>query len=433
MELTLTNERMKELGAAAGGNTVDTKANREAQKKLIKKIMEGCEDCSLKQKTDKFGLKFGRITYPDGHYFDVTLDPWVVEITGKPIPESKLKEITERIQQDIYDNARTLGYQPGFGAGGGHIHFGVKGLLNKDAALFRDFMVDLHNHSELGSGILNWDHSNSPPINALPKKSQRAFWEIIDDFDDNPTSLKDLARAIYKKVHKRTVEDWDPPQKYHGVNLMRVAKNLPYEEQTIELRFVRPQQSGEQFRLITELMTKRVRYLKEQRQLGNIPQLSSEHPQTMEDKFKRFIVFIEETGEPAEKYFRILPGDYGELCWQFLKEKYPADNDRLWVFLQEFAGDVAYDEDIKANFILSKLETLDEIDGRHEKTMATLLERSHESTFFERLKNTLSENALWKNSETARVFRDYLSRGKAFHKNCQSMMLEILFPFPRAN
>jgi hypothetical protein len=434
MELTLTSEKMKEQGAMAGGNTVNTNANEKAQRNLINKILASCEECSYKQKTDKFGLPFGRITYPDGHYFDVTLDPWVVEVTGKPIPQSKVKEITERIQRDIYENARTLGYQPGFGAGGGHIHFGVKGLFNQDASLFRDFMVDLHNHSELGSGILNYDHANSPPINVLPEKSQRAFWNIINEFDENPTSLKDLARAIYKRVHKRTVKNWDPPEKYHGVNLMRVAKkNVPYKEQTVELRFVRPQQSGEQFRLITELMTKRIYFLKERRRLGVIPELSNNHPQTMEEKFNRFVQFIEDTGEPAEKYFRILPGDYGELSWRYILNKYPGDNGKLWVFLQEFAEDVAYDEDIKANFILSKLESLDEIQPQHEKTMGTLLERSNESPFFNRIKSVLTDNRLWSNSQAAYIFRDYLERGKSFHKNCRQMMLEILVPVPRAN
>lgn len=433
MELTLTSEKMKQEGMAAGGNTLNSPANKEAQKKLIQKILENCEGCVLKKKKDKYGITIGRIKYPDGHYFDVTLDPWVVEVTGKPIPESKLKEITQRMQRDIFDHARTLGYQPGFGAGGGHIHFGLKGLFNKDAKLFRDFMVDTYNHSELGSGIFNYDHANSPPINVLPEKSHRAFWEVIDEFDSAPTSLRELAKAIYIHVHSRTVKNWSPKQKYQGINLMRLAKDLPYDEQTVELRFVRPQQSGEQFRLITELVTKRVRFLKEQRRLGLIPQLNIEHPQTMEDKFNHFVKYIEETGEPAEKYFRILPGDYGELCWEFLREKYPQDQGRSWIFLQQFAEDVPYDEDIKANFILSKLEALEELGPRHEKAMGHLLERSHESPFFERIKAILTNHPVWKNSQTARVFQEYISQGKPFHKNCRTMMLEILFPFPRAN
>ncbi len=433
MEVTLTSEAMKEAGERAGGNTINTSANEKAQRKLIEKILDRCGECEVDIIRDKYDIKIGRILYPDGHYFDVTLDPWVVEVTGKPIPASRLIEITKRIQTDIFDIARELGYQPGLATGGGHMHFGLKGLFNNDGQLFRDFMVDMYNHSEIGSGILNYDHANSPPINVLPEKSHRAFWNIIDDFDRSPTSLKKLAKEIFKKVHKRTVMKWTPAHKYQGINLSRVVKDMPYDERTIELRFIRPQQSGEQFKLTAEMITRRVEFLREQRRLGVVPELNIEHPQTMEAKFNAFVRFIEETGDPAEKYFRLLPGEYGQMCWDFIKNKYPNEPARLWVFLQQFAEDVPYDEEIKANFILGQLEQLQELGPRQEKVMGTLLERSYQAPFFERIKTTLQENAVWAPSRTAEVFQKYLSEGKSFHKNCRRLMLDIMFPFPREN
>lgn len=433
MELTLTSEKMKEEGRNAGGSTIDTDANELAQKKLIEKIAETCDGCELSYKKDKYGIRIGRLTYPDGYYFDVTLDPWVVEVTGKPIKASDLIEVSNRIQRDIYDNARILGYQPSAGAGGGHVHFGQRGLFGTDAFLFRDFMVDIYNHSELGSGILNFDHANSPPIHVLPEKSHRAFYRVIDEFDAKPGSLKGLATAIYNKVHKKTVMNWSPATKYHGVNLSRLVEKMPYDQRTVELRFIRPQQSGAQFKLIAELITKRIEYLKIQRQIGIIPQLISNHPETLEDKFNHFVKFIEETGDPAEKYFRLLPGEYGDLSWNFIENKYPNDPGKLWVFLLEFAEDVPYDEDVKANFILNKLESLDVIGPNQEKVMGTVLERSHDSPFFGRLQRILSENSLWSESRTSEVFKDYLSKGKAFHKNCRQLMLDIMMPFPRTN
>ena len=432
MELTFTSEELKDAGRSAGGNTINTKANKQAQKELIQEILKVCDGCTVSWTSDKNGLRSGRITYPDSHYFDITLDPWVVEVIGKPIPQSKLKKLTKRMQTDIFDPARRIGLQPGFGAGGGHIHFGIKGLFENDANLLRDFLVDSYNHSELGSGILNYDHANSPTLDALPEASKRAFWDIIDNFDYWPTSLLELSNDILKRVHKKTVKLWAPPQKYHGINLMRLKKKVPVNDRTIELRFIRPQQSGEQFRLITTLITNRVRYLRRQRTAGVIPALNINHPQTVEEKFKHFMTYITESDLDPIHYLRILPAEYGELSWQYIQQNKPEDIGMKWVFLQEFALDSPYDDSAKAQFILNKLKELDSIGPRHESIMATLIERSHESPS-KPIIDEMINGPLWKATEVNKSYRKILKSKKSFTKNCRDFLKEILMPYPRAN
>lgn len=174
-ELTFTNEKLKEAGRKAGSHIVNSSASEAAQEELIERIIQVCDGCEVEWMEDKYGLEFGRIVYPDGHYINITLDPWVVEVTASPIPADKLEEITARYNKDLYQSATDIGLHPSYTAGGGHIHFGVEGLFGGDPKLFRDFMVDLYNHPELASGLLAGDSYNSPPMMALPKQNQDAF------------------------------------------------------------------------------------------------------------------------------------------------------------------------------------------------------------------------------------------------------------------
>lgn len=359
-ELTFTNSEILESQRALASGTINSAMSERYQDLLIDKILENCLDCSVEWKIDKYGLEYGRIIYPDGWYFNVTLDPAVVEVTAKPIPESKLQEYTKRLDQDLYANARELGLRPSRKTGGGHIHFGAEAFFEGNPEYFRDFMVDMYNHSELADGIFADDHYNSPPIKAHPKAQRDAFVKTIEAFDNNPEdSIIGLGLKIREGSYDYQRANWGPTEKYQAINIERmVVEGFEASEETIEVRSIRPQQNGEQFALIANLFKKRMEYLKRQRDQGVSLKLNHDMGMTVEQKFQSFIRFITEADEDPADYFRILPAEYLDLAWKKLEQLYPGDLEKKIHYILKISQDAPFDDVSKARKALDLLTTL---------------------------------------------------------------------------
>lgn len=438
-ELTFTSEALKEAGRKAGSHIVNSKASEKAQEKLIERIIAVCDGCEVEWMEDKYGLEFGRIHYPDGHFLNVTLDPWVVEVTASPIPLHKLDEITKRLNKDLYQSATEIGLHPSYTAGGGHIHFGVEGLFGADPKLFRDFLVDLYNHPELASGILAGDSYNSPPMMALPKKNQDAFKKIIRDFDESPISINQLAKKIYEQVYSTSPSGWEPPQKYQGVNISRLVEDFDPSEETIEIRFIRPQQNADQFKRVAELFTKRVEFLKQERAAARVlipeanpfPNGITSHIY-LQDKFNRFLTFVSESGLDPTDYLHLIGDEFTPQAWTYLEQKYPESSPQKLSFLEGLASDSAYDKPTKANFLLGELDKLREIKPEHERALALLINRSGDTPEVSKKINTLlTKHKLWSKTSLA-LMRKSHAQPKNFRNSCLDFVRKLLVQFPRA-
>ncbi len=349
-ELTFTHPQILEAQRSQGSGTVNSEMSERYQRILIDKILENCADCSLQTKIDKYGLEYGRISYPDGWYFNVTLDPAVVEVTAKPIPDSKLIEYTKRLERDLYANAREIGLRPSRNTGGGHIHFGAEAFFEGNSKYFRDFMVDMYNHAEIGSGILADDHYNSPPIKAQPKAQRDAFIDAINKFDQNSDeSIIGLGLNIRDGAYNYQKANWGPTEKYQAINIERmVVEGFDTSEETVEIRCIRPQQSAEQFLLIATLFKKRMQYLKRMRAAGTPVKLNHDLGMSVEQKFQSFIRFITEAGEDPADYFRILPVEYMDLAWAKLESLYPGDLEKKMKFILDTSNESPFDATVKA-------------------------------------------------------------------------------------
>ncbi|MGE3972917.1 MAG: hypothetical protein AB7F59_00170 [Bdellovibrionales bacterium] len=192
----------------------------------------------------------------------INLDPATIEVQTKPTTLEDLKKIAPVLQELIFDAARAVHLQPYYEAAG-HIHLSVKGVFHGDAVLFRNFLVDFVNHSELATGVLEYDHMNAPPLSALTQKQQEAFRQIIKDFDrTQKMSIHELASRIQKEVFTESPSGWTPAAKYQAFSLARILNpNLTEEEWTLEIRSIRGSLSMFDTILTLELFHRRIAYL----------------------------------------------------------------------------------------------------------------------------------------------------------------------------
>jgi len=247
-EFTFTNGK---LWAASIGkkNVVRTVENEAARNAMTDVLLELCKrrgDCSISFSNDKYNHKVARVIYNDGWWFQMSLDPSVVEIQTKPSTLKELTAIKDRIQNDIFESAKKVDLQPDLHAGGGHIHIGHKSALDDDARLFRNFVVDYANHPELALGVLEDDLMNAPPIAALTAEQQEAFAEVIERFDQGKIkSIRRLAKEINENVFFTNPHSAiAPPAKYQAMNLSRISYWFPSADETIEIRALRAQTSA---------------------------------------------------------------------------------------------------------------------------------------------------------------------------------------------
>ncbi len=249
-----------------------------AERKLILKktleelkraqIFPGCKVVTVK---NSYGVKVFRVIYEDGWWFQIATDPAVVETQTKPSTRQEIIDLKERIQQDLFEAAKSVGLTPHKEFGGGHIHMDFLTSFQSNALLFRNFLVDIVNHPHLGLGILDDDPHNAAPVALLKMKSKQSLVRTIKEFDchyksGQRDSIESLVNKILENVYNTTYsKGYEPAQKYHMLNLSRLTnKKFKESEKTIELRGIRAQNNiGELIQEMT-LFESRLNYLEQQ-------------------------------------------------------------------------------------------------------------------------------------------------------------------------
>jgi len=252
-EFTFTNQNILRAQRSLDGtivNNTESEAHRDMMGEILKERCKLSKQCKIKILKNKYDVEMIRVTYKDGFWFQIATDPAVVEIQAKAATREEYLKYKEILERDIFEVARQVGMEPSeIGVGGGHIHIGATSALDKDARLFRNFLVDFVNHPEIATGILANDHYNAPPVMALNDKQIEEFKKTINRFDNGDIkTIFALAKELQDKVYFETPTGWDPPKKYQAFNVTRIVNNrTPVEEKTIEIRAIRPQQSIDDF------------------------------------------------------------------------------------------------------------------------------------------------------------------------------------------
>ncbi|OFZ51297.1 MAG: hypothetical protein A2428_15780 [Bdellovibrionales bacterium RIFOXYC1_FULL_54_43] len=305
-EFTFTNGT---LYAASIGNprAIVTEANSAARDRMAEVMIELCArrgDCTVAATVDKYDVKTWKVSYPDGWWFQISIDPSVVEIQAKPVTLAEFTKYRDRIQNDIFEVAESIDLKPDKGSGGGHIHIGTQTAFENDPKLFRNFLVDYTNHPELAFGILEEDFKNALPFAKLSEDQRAAFAKLIQSFDQKPVSVESLARSIETKVYRDV-------RKYNAVNLRRTAKYGFARNKTVELRAIRTQLSADEYLLHLRLIEARLNYLKTLK--DPVPFLNSPVPRLTGEKVNAFYRYVTESGLDWDEFKVLMPRTWQDI------------------------------------------------------------------------------------------------------------------------
>lgn len=308
-ELNFTNEKIEKAWAKQENKSwVNNPENEAARDAFAKVVKESCGDCKVSAKKDKYGNRIWKVTYSDGWFFQIAVDPAVVEIQVAGTTVEKMKSIKDRINRDIFEAAKKIGLTKE--AGGDHMHVGKNSALENDLMLFRNSLVSYANHPEVGGYFFSQDVYNAPVLSLATKAQREAFEKVINEVDAGKIkSIEELATRIVEEVYFRTtLPSWTPPEKYQSTNLSRIGNpHFREEEQTYERRSLPSLKSAEDMILHAELEQNELKRLKtlEGPIPINIPNLKT---MTDREKFEAFHQFITEAGMNFEDFKKYLTG-----------------------------------------------------------------------------------------------------------------------------
>jgi hypothetical protein len=273
------------------GDETANPASLKMQEKFKNLVMEKCPECEVTAYFDKYSERKYRITLPENWYFEITMDPGVIEITGQPT--DKLSVLAPKIQNLIWNTAEELGMTLG---SAGHLNFGVESTFGNDSRLFRNFYVDYLNNVGLSSGVIGGsDPYNAPHPERLNQKQRRKLRKILDEFNPKKSTIQSFSKNIIKNVYYKSTAyggaDGEAAEKYHAANLTSAAdKNNPWPR--FEIRAMPMQKSAEDLELLYDLFSARVKYLKKNE--GLVPYTAhltfeKRTPASMVEEFYRYV------------------------------------------------------------------------------------------------------------------------------------------------
>ena len=241
-EWTFTNQST--IDSFAKGDKFDDRL--ELRDKWIDKIMQKCPNCQTNG---------SKVILPDGLWFEITKDLWVLEVNAKPMTLAEIRKYKDILQALVWDCASEVGLTPHYRVGGGHIHLDIKGHFKNNHTLFRNFIVDIFNHPELFMGAFSLDYLNAPPFALLGENAIQSFARALDRYDRGEMSFNLWLSAILKSY--RLSEDFGTTRigdiKFHVLNFDH--------SETLEIRGFRPQVSAEHFLLLAEILSSRIKIL----------------------------------------------------------------------------------------------------------------------------------------------------------------------------
>jgi hypothetical protein len=267
--------------------------NTHAQKLFRDEVEKRCSACVITSLKDRYGVEKFRVQVKDW-YFDITLDPGMVEITGKPIVE--IGPLADDMKNLIWGVAEKLKLEMGEA---GHLNFGVEATFGKDTRLFRNFYVDYLNHTGLSEGVFGYqDPQNAPHPERLAAKPRRAFHKVLNEFNPQGHSIKDFAIRLYNEAYYSSPGhggiDGELPQKYHAGNIVSIASGSEWPR--LELRAIPMQNGPEELELWQRLFGARIEYLKRHPGLVEYTAEQTHGEQTAAQMIEEFHRYVTECG-----------------------------------------------------------------------------------------------------------------------------------------
>lgn len=339
-EITVTS-KPQQISEEHGesGNFPYSSENEEAMVNAYNKareLMHGRKDVKFIRyypESSKWTDDYFRVEYKDGFYFDVTMDPACLEVIPKPMTISELRKNKERIQKDIFDMLKASGLEPHRAFGGGHIHLGAISAFGNDVKLFRNFLVDTANHTELASGALENDAENATPLYKLNKNQRKAFKKLIDRADEKEFKTPiDLATAFVEDVlfeGKEAGAKKLMAQRYLQLNVMRMADldlsnidphatwagyeayvnfaEVTDETATAETRHLRAQMNADDVVWDAEMVMGRLNWLKKQGMLKLSDDFMKGVTPKPKDAANNFVTYLRQAGVNPVNYIRNIP------------------------------------------------------------------------------------------------------------------------------
>lgn len=251
-----------------------------------------------------------RVRFENGYYFDITADPWVVEIRAKPATLEELRAVRDVMQSHIFDVARSIGLSPTgtdmpMNRAAGHVNFGTTSAFGSDGRAYLDFFVDYANFSELAGGALGGDRVNAPGFDRLPAPLREKFFDVIRSLEANPQATpKSVAKALLEEIY--TASGKQRSHHMQAFGLKRVKDLSKSKDQPSEFRAARMQESPDEFILWAEMIEARVAYRKAQ---PKAPILFANRPARSFSKTElvsAFYVYTEEAGLNFERFRSVL-------------------------------------------------------------------------------------------------------------------------------
>ena len=303
------------LSLAKENPTGFTPLELQTHARFMEKVLANCkiDDCTsvkLPPKPDKFNPPEYKITYPDGWWFIVSLDPGCVEIQTKPATLSQLKAQQARMENAIFKTGKKIGLSARPPEGNGHMNIGVATGFDNDPSKLMRFIADWENHPELSLGVLGDAAYNAPAMSLRTRKERRALLNLVNEVNSGQIkTTSELAKRIQNEAYLKHPlsrhPDWNYTEHYTGASVASIAHG-PLDQARLELRSIYAQRSFADFILLGELLQGRIDYL--ERTHAPITYLErSGRSFTPQEKVNSFYKYVVEAGLPWEKFKVLIP------------------------------------------------------------------------------------------------------------------------------
>lgn len=300
------------------GNGFKLTRELQVRRQMLDEVLRLCNGCTQTQVPSKREyIDDIRITWPDGKWIQLTVDPQVIEVTMMPMTLEELRANAEEMQRSIFQAAKNVGLAPYgsnnfFNRSAGHFNIGAHSSFADGRELLA-FMADYANFPELSLGVLGRDPMNASSLSEGPQKLRDFFASVIKDVNKLTRYRIDTPHDYPTgKLWQYFMKNWkhfrwfgrllDFPN-YHNQALSIEGMQDSFLRQRIELRAVRMQESFEDFVRLAELMQARIEFVNKRVKSHPILYENSSRTRFSPTQLvSRFYVYVAETGLDFERY-----------------------------------------------------------------------------------------------------------------------------------